>query len=95
MNETDWTPAGYGPLHTLTRPILMKLCDRICEDLRDSDFGPSQLRKVPIFKNLQAEVIEELCKLARSKRYAAGEVICRQGAYGDEMHFLEKGLLHF
>ena len=91
LNEADWAPAGYGPLDTMTRPVLMKLCDRVCNDLRDSNFGPNQVRAVPIFKNLSAEVIEKLCQQARSQSHAAGEVICQQGEYGDEMHFVEKG----
>jgi CRP/FNR family cyclic AMP-dependent transcriptional regulator len=49
------------------------------------------LAKISFFENLQAEELEHLSTLLRSRRYAKGEVIFHQGDVGTALFILRKG----
>ncbi len=49
------------------------------------------LAKISFFENLQAEELEHLSTLLRSRRYAKGEVIFHQGDVGTALYILRKG----
>jgi CRP-like cAMP-binding protein len=52
------------------------------------------LSNISLFENLQAEELEHLSTLLRSRRYAKGEVIFHQGDVGTALYILRKGQVH-
>jgi CRP-like cAMP-binding protein len=49
------------------------------------------LARISLFENLQAEELEQLSALLRSRRYAKGEVIFHQGDIGTALYIVRKG----
>ncbi|HYI02952.1 Crp/Fnr family transcriptional regulator [Hyalangium sp.] len=49
------------------------------------------LSRISIFEELQAEELEQLSSLLRSRRYAKGEVIFHQGDVGTALYIVRKG----
>ncbi len=65
----------------------------------ERDFDPSnadllaQLRRIPPFALLDETQIESVAKLARMRKYAAGEVLIREGDFDHWVFFLVQGEL--
>ena len=49
------------------------------------------LARISLFENLQAEELEQLSALLRSRRYSKGEVIFHQGDIGTALYIVRKG----
>ncbi|ADO74968.1 Crp/Fnr family transcriptional regulator [Stigmatella aurantiaca] len=49
------------------------------------------LARIALFENLEAEELEHLSSLLRSRRYAKGEVIFHQGDVGTALYIVRKG----
>jgi hypothetical protein len=49
------------------------------------------LRQVPLFQTLEPADLEDLTFIARERRFAAGEDLCRQGEAGDEVLVIVSG----
>jgi CRP-like cAMP-binding protein len=83
----ETAPAGSAPIADVAaRPGVSDPPDNPA-----SIAAPDDLRAVPLFQSLTED---NLCSLARTvarRRTAAGEVLCREGAVGDEMYVVLRG----
>jgi HD-GYP domain-containing protein (c-di-GMP phosphodiesterase class II) len=55
---------------------------------------PEELAAVELLRVLPREGLEALAERARTRRYAAGEVVFAEGDTGHELHVVRSGLLH-
>lgn len=67
--------------------------------MRERDFDPNnaellaQLRRIPPFALLDEPQVEAVAKLARMRKYEAGEVVIREGDFDHWVFFLVQGEL--
>jgi CRP/FNR family transcriptional regulator, cyclic AMP receptor protein len=52
-----------------------------------------RLEEVPLFADLSAQLLDELARESRTRRYAAGQVLWNEGDPGDALLVLEEGQL--
>ena len=53
--------------------------------------GLLALRKVPLFSHLSLEQLETISQLMHPVEYLAGEIMMRQGDFGEELYVLLEG----
>lgn len=56
-----------------------------------SGVRPGELAAVDLLSRLPAEILEEVAREARIRRFAAGEVIFREGDTGSSLHLVRRG----
>jgi HD-GYP domain-containing protein (c-di-GMP phosphodiesterase class II) len=61
---------------------------------RSAAVRPEELAQVELLRALPAEGLTALAARARTRRYAAGEVVFAEGDPGNELHVVRMGLLH-
>src|SRR5687768_7755659 len=61
---------------------------------RQERVRPEELSAVELLRVLPHEALGELAARARTRRYAAGEVVFAEGEAGNELHVVRSGLLH-
>src|SRR5919106_3353155 len=60
--------------------------------MKGSDRTNLPLARVPLFSGLDDATIDDIFSCMRSRRYAAGELICRQGDPSDSLFLLRSGV---
>ena len=60
--------------------------------MQGSDRTNLPLARVPLFSGLDDATIDDIFSCMRSRRYAAGELICRQGDPSDSLFLLRRGV---
>jgi len=65
--------------------------------MKEHEFDPTnaetleQFRKIPAFSSLDEEMIQEVVRMSRMRKYEPGELIIREGDYDARVFFLVKG----
>ena len=54
---------------------------------------PERLRRIPLFANLEGEALDAVADRFMLERYAAGQVVVRQGDPGDKLYTISRGKL--
>jgi NTE family protein len=60
--------------------------------MKSSDPSNLRLARVPLFTGLDDTVLDEIFSCMQTRRYAAGELICRQGDPSDSLFLLRNGV---
>ncbi len=60
---------------------------------RSSPDAAQQLAEVPLFANLSPDVLDDLARISRVRRYPSGQVLWNEGDPGDSLLVLEEGQL--
>lgn len=63
----------------------------IAEDLKYAEIEAGRLSKIPLFKQLDNKILEELADLFISEYYSSEKIIINAGDYGDRFYVIARG----
>ena len=97
--RTKRSPASKRPPVSEEETVVQSTAARaaVVEPVREppkwAATSPEDLLAVPLFTSLSGENLAELARTIVKQRAAAGETLCREGEYGEQMYVILRGVV--